>query len=369
MEALLVVAVLLVVGRLIGMEPAREVMADRSPRAIEATLVFATDSGARHAQLSIAPGAAGSNTFIVDVAGAPLPEDAEAVLRFALPSRDMGTQELRLPQVGPNRFEAEGSELSLPGDWTIEAIVRRIGSFSWATNVNLSLSQAPPPAPAPNPAPLFMPVGIVGLLGLAFGMAALAAALILHGSATGRRVRVAAMGAVALVAGAGVLGNARLPTPAAASPPVIAVASPARVASSAVSASPGVSAHMAQHEHMAPVAATPEPLPGSGTPVQGDGMRVTLAARPEGPGPTEIAVEIADDDGMPFAGARVAVLSQMPAMASMRPTETPAAETEPGRYVANDVPLGMAGDWRVSVRISPKGASTRVVSFTISVPG
>ena len=109
-------------------------------------VVFATDEGTRTGQLTIAPGAAGVNTFTLDVAGAPLPDGAEGVLRFALPAQNIGEQELRLPQVAPNHFATEGSELALAGDWRITAIVRTIGAFSWTTEARVTVGEAPPPA-------------------------------------------------------------------------------------------------------------------------------------------------------------------------------------------------------------------------------
>ena len=132
LEALLVVMVLLVVGRLIGQEPGREVIAKRTPPRSRCPSCLPLRR-TRTAQLTIAPGAAGPNTFTLDVGGAPLPEGAESVLRFALPAQNIGEQELRLPEVAPNHFATEGSELALPGDWRITAIVRTIGTFSWTT--------------------------------------------------------------------------------------------------------------------------------------------------------------------------------------------------------------------------------------------
>ena len=44
----------------------------------------------------------------------------------------------------------------------------------------------------------------------------------------------------------------------------------------------------------------------------------------------------------------------------------PADEVAPGRYVAKEVPLGMTGDWRLSVRISPKGQATQIVRVALS---
>jgi copper transport protein len=368
-EAVLVVVVLVVVGKLIGQEPAREVMTSRTPSAIDVPLQFATDDGTREALLTISPGAAGINEFTLEVAGAPLPEDSEGVLRFAYPSRDIGVQELRLPAVGTNRFRVEGSELSLPGEWNIDVIVRRIGAFSWASTMTLWLAGTPPPAAQPNPAPHFAPAGIAGLIALAVGMSALAAALVSRGSAAGRRLGVAATGAIALATGVVVLVGARIPSPALAAPPVVTSMAPVAAKPSPVMASPAMASHMEEHEHHMMASASPAALPTTGTPVQGSGLQVTIGAEPDRPGPTEVVVEIVGDDGSPLTGARVAVVSEMTAMAEMSRAETRATEIKPGRYVAESVPLGMPGEWRLAVRVSPKSQPTQVIPFVVAVPG
>ena len=195
LEAALIVAVLLVVGRLIGQPPAREVLAERTPPQLQVPVVFATDEGERAGQLSIAPGAAGVNTFTLDLAGAPLPDDAEGIVRFALPAQNIGEQELRLPQVAPNRFAAAGSELALAGDWQVTTIVRAIGAFSWWSAATVTVGETPPPAAEVNPAPLFGPAGIAGMIVTAIGVAALAAAAVSRGAAAFRRRGVAVAGA------------------------------------------------------------------------------------------------------------------------------------------------------------------------------
>jgi hypothetical protein len=48
--------------------------------------------------------------------------------------------------------------------------------------------------------------------------------------------------------------------------------------------------------------------------------------------------------------------------------QTSAVEQAPGRYVAEGVELGMAGEWRVTVRVSPKEEPTHAVSFSVTVP-
>jgi hypothetical protein len=74
----------------------------------------------------------------------------------------------------------------------------------------------------------------------------------------------------------------------------------------------------------------------------------------------------AGPDGAPVAGARVAVLSAMTAMAGHR-DETAAIETEPGRYVARDVPLAMPGTWHLTIRVSPRGEPTTTTRFAVEI--
>jgi copper transport protein len=155
LEAVLVVAVLVVVGRLIGQPPAREVLASRTPTQLQAQFAFPTNDGERAATLTISPGAAGNNTFTIEVAGDPLPGKTEAVLRVNLPAQDLGEQELRLPHTAPNTFAADGTELAVAGDWQLTAIVREIGAFSWTAQSALRVGTSPPPPPVDNPPPHF----------------------------------------------------------------------------------------------------------------------------------------------------------------------------------------------------------------------
>ncbi len=359
-EALLIVAVLLVVGRLIGQEPARTVLASQQATQLTAPLAFATDEGTRQGRLIVSPGATGVNSFRIDVDGKPLPDGSEGVLRFTFPAQDMGTQELKLAQAGPNQFSADGPELALAGDWQIEALVRKIGAYSWSSQTSLRLSDVPPAAPEPNPPPLFGPAGIVGMVALAIGLAGLAAAALTRWAAPKRRFGVAVLGAVALACGLVLLQGSRLPgmepAPVLASTAVTALATPA-------SASPPA---VVGHDHMSmdSTPATPVTLPGAGTPVSQGGIVVTVRAEPAQPAPTDITIEVQGQDGAPLSGARVVLFAEMAGMGKAG-NGLPAQEVAPGRYLVRDVPLTMAGDWHVTVRVSPKGEATQ--SFPVAI--
>ena len=363
LEALLVIAVLLVVGRLIGQEPGREVSAKRAPAQIQVPLLFATDEGPRPAQLTIAPGAAGPNTFTLDVSGDPLPEEAEGVLRFALPAQNIGEQELLLPRVAANHFAAEGSEIALPGDWRITAIVRAIGVFSWSTEATVTVGAAPPIAAEPNPAPRFGPGGVAGMVALAIGLAGLAAAALARETRIIRRAGIAAIAAAALATGVILLVGSQLPMGAAA--PVLARSVTPATPALAAASPPAMSGH--DHDMMMPHAATPVSLPGAGTPVPADSIVVTVTADPASPGPTDITVDLRDPRGAPLPDARVVVFAEMAGM-GQDGQGTPAEEVAPGRYVAPDVSLSMSGDWQLKVRVSPKGQPTRIIPVELTVP-
>jgi hypothetical protein len=354
--------VFLIVGRLIGLEPAREMLARATPAELVVPLALATDDGERAARLRISPGAAGTNTFTLELDGRALPPESEGVLRFAFPSQDIGSQELLLPAVDGNRFRGEGPELALPGDWQLAVVVRRIGAFSWRTDVVVPIPQTPPPVPTLNPAPRFGPAGVGAMVAVAMGIAGIASALARRGTDFTRRRAMAAIGAVLVAGGTLALAAARLP--AAPAPGATVVQRDAAMAGSPVVSSPEVEA---AHDHATPASAPAMPRTGSGTPVSAGTLTVTLQADPKGPGAVELTIGLTDPAGAPVAGARVVVVSEMPGMAMDR-TETPATETSPGRYVVEAAPLGMRGTWAITARVSPRGEPTEVVGFQVTVP-
>ena len=122
------------------------------------------------------------------------------------------------------------------------------------------------------------------------------------------------------------------------------------------------------HSHAMPEAApaTPVALPGIGTPVSQGGLVVTVAAPSLQTGPTELTIDVHDQNGSPVSGARVVLFAEMSGMGKSG-NGIPATEVAPGQYVAQDVPLTMEGDWRVTVRISPKGEATQSIPIALTV--
>ena len=359
-EALLVVAVLLVVGRLIGQEPAREVLASRSPGELSVPLLFEADAGGRTGRLAISPGAVGVNAFALTVDEPALPDDSEAVLRFGFAGREMGVQELALPATGPNRFQADGPELSVAGEWRLTAVVRKIGAFSWQTETVLPVTATPPAAPEQNPAPRFSSPGAAGMALLAIGIAGLAAALLSRWAPVARRMLAGAIGAAALAGGSALLAASVIPV---VQPAVSAAgAQPMSVATPLAPAS----ADSTTHSRATPARSAAPRVTGPGTPVSSNGLRATLQLDELQPGTAELTLVLEDRDGSPVVGASVTASSEMAGMGGK--TNNAAVEGAPGSYRLSDVPLTMAGDWLITVRVSPRGQPSQIFSFVVPIP-
>jgi copper transport protein len=139
----------------------------------------------------------------LQVSGDTLPDKTEALLRLTLAGRNIGEKQVSLDRVGGNAFEAHGAELSITGDWTIQAIVRLIGSFDDEGSSQLTIGSTPPTASLPRPAWRFSTGGIAGLLLLVVGIASVVFAWFI--GTTRLRRESAGLGAVALVLGALIL--------------------------------------------------------------------------------------------------------------------------------------------------------------------
>ncbi len=156
-EAVLGIAVLLVVGVLTSLPPARDTLAASSGRAS-----FHFAEGEVHASLQVSPGAVGFNRYTVDLAlaGQDVPEGTQVLLRVTPPGNLEGVREIELARQASTsgqqaRFEASGSELSVVGAWELELIVRRPNAADWRISVSLEVAQAPPTERQPGPPPRF----------------------------------------------------------------------------------------------------------------------------------------------------------------------------------------------------------------------
>jgi hypothetical protein len=108
--------------------------------------------------------------------------------------------------------------------------------------------------------------------------------------------------------------------------------------------------------------------PGIGTPVAVEGLQVNLHTDADYAGPVTLTVDVSAKDGAPVEGALVVVTTRSLEM-NMGEFPHRADETDPGRYVADQVGMGMGGDWEIEVDVTVPGHPTAVAFFTVSLEG
>lgn len=187
-EIALTLAVLVTVGLMTSIAPARGVVALRAASSSlpAATPISETQTASNlfggeglTVQLDISPGSVGSNTFrltITGEAGQPVEDVGRVHLRFTSPSGGVGSSELEdFAPVGEGVYENTGSNLSTSGAWQIRATIQREGEYD--TLVDFSPEVAMPPAPAPQTLPDPMPAPLPRMIALTFtGLAAVGCA-------------------------------------------------------------------------------------------------------------------------------------------------------------------------------------------------
>jgi copper transport protein len=122
-------------------------------------------------ELTISPGVVGQNTFTLRLTsnGTPVQVVKEALLRFTPSKNNVSPSEVQLLGQGDGSFVTKGSFLSLPGNWQVQAVVRREDKFDAFANFNFSVS--PPGASRENAATQNLAGGVILLTGLFFALA------------------------------------------------------------------------------------------------------------------------------------------------------------------------------------------------------
>ncbi|HZA94276.1 MAG TPA: cytochrome c, partial [Gemmatimonadales bacterium] len=191
--------------------------------------------GGQTGTLIITPGTAGPNHYRLELgsgheAHLRNPAVTDATVRFNLPERRTGQIDVPLVSAPAGGFEAQGSELTFPGDWQMQLTVLMPGQPDWVVSKSLPISASAAPNQIPQPPPLFGLGGIAALALFVLGISGIAFAL--FGGTPVFRKEAAGLGAAALVAGAVLLFQARLSEEAQASiaaPPGLAAPDPAAV--------------------------------------------------------------------------------------------------------------------------------------------
>lgn len=205
-ELVLVLLVLIAVGQITSLQPAQDVLVERSR---QITVPYAADGG--DSTLLVAPGIAGINHFRLEVDGGSLPSDTEALLRLTIPDRkSLGTKEIQLARVSGNTFDHHGSELSIAGDWTVTAIIRTFGATPIEAEQTVTIGTTVPDIDVPGDPWRFRTTGgVAGLVLILLGTAGIVIAL---AAGQSRRVRkeTGGLGIAALLLGVVLLFQARI---------------------------------------------------------------------------------------------------------------------------------------------------------------
>ncbi len=151
-EAVLGVLVLVAVGVLIQLEPPRAAAEAEAAASVVAPtgplpqdergyFVKANQEGGLVISLKVDPAQVGQNSFEVGLGSefGGIGEVLQTRLEFNNQTADIGPSRLELPLAGSAKFAADGSNLSLPGDWEVTVTVRRRGEDDVTTTFDVPL--------------------------------------------------------------------------------------------------------------------------------------------------------------------------------------------------------------------------------------
>ena len=103
-----------------------------------------------------------------------------------------------------------------------------------------------------------------------------------------------------------------------------------------------------------------------GTVVDVDGIAIVLEGADVALGPNSLTVAVTGKDSRPLTGALVYLTTRMPAM-DHGVSAYPATEVAAGRYRADDVSLGMSGEWVVTVEVIRQARSPISAAHVITI--
>ena len=211
-EVIVAVLIVLSVGFLTALEPARQV-ASRQGLGLPDSIGFAETVEGADMALKIEPGTVGPNRFEVSLAdrlGRPIDNASEVSVRISYLDDDLGEQVLPAAPAGGGVYVAEEGRFSIAGAWQAELVVRRPDAFDGRTGFRFEIGAAGSGSIAPSPerGQVLLGSGLVvlGVLFLATGMP-------LGGLFTLRGAGVMTPGVLGLLAGAVLLFNSELAGP------------------------------------------------------------------------------------------------------------------------------------------------------------
>ncbi|MBL8164123.1 MAG: copper resistance protein CopC [Anaerolineae bacterium] len=159
-EIALTVGVLLAVGVMTSISPARSTLALRAanpPQPEPQPIIETLTANDITMELSIEPGWVGENTFTLrmkDAEGQPVVNSTLIRMRFESQEQNLGESELRPLPLHQGVYTIKGANLSLPGEWRIRVTVQRPDAFDALADFKPDVPPMPDtPDPVPMPAP------------------------------------------------------------------------------------------------------------------------------------------------------------------------------------------------------------------------
>ena len=209
-EVVLAVVVLLSVGFLTSLEPARQA-ASRLGIGVEDNLTFSDTAEGAEMTLEITPGRVGTNTMRItlrDAFGGPITNATDARVRLSYLDDDLGETEVSAVPSGEGEFALTDQVIGIAGAWEVALVVQRPDAFDARTAFRFETMGGGASIIAPSRDTAYMLLGgIFGALGLMF----LASALRFGGFQTRAGAAAMSLGVLGVIGAgallAGVLGS------------------------------------------------------------------------------------------------------------------------------------------------------------------
>jgi putative copper export protein len=186
LEVLLTFAILLVVGGMTSINPARSEIALREaaaaipPAPAEQPVHLVEDVDDLQIHFTITPGWVGNSNFVIQLVnrrdGSPVTDAGLIRMRFERADANLGESEVQIRPEAPAAdgvYSTEGANLSAVGEWKLRMTVQRPGEYDAIADFSFDMVEPPPPPPAPvvdeTPAlryrtPVFLLSGILAVL-------------------------------------------------------------------------------------------------------------------------------------------------------------------------------------------------------------
>ena len=206
-EVIVAVAILLSVGFLTSLEPARQA-ASRMGIGVEDGLTFADTTEGSEMTLEVIPGQVGPNTIKVslrDGFGSPITNATDVRVRLSYLDADLGETAVSAIPAGNGEFSLTDQVIGISGAWEVALVVQRPDAFDARTAFRFETTggSGVSEIPLPRNTAYILLGGIFGVLGLMF----LVSALLFGGFQTKSGAAAMTLGVLSMIGAAALLAS------------------------------------------------------------------------------------------------------------------------------------------------------------------